>query len=55
MESREVLALARDSRCSAYDCEYVALAMHLDAPLVTMDKQLLKAFPKRAVELKRAG
>jgi len=55
VESREVLALARDSRCSAYDCEYVALAMHLDAPLVTMDKQLLKAFPKRAVELKRAG
>ena len=53
VESREVLALARDSRCSAYDCEYVALAMHLDAPLITMDKRVLKAFPKHAMELTR--
>ena len=53
VQSRQVLALAEDSRCSAYDCEYVALAMHLDVPLVTMDKQLLKAFPQHAIDLSR--
>lgn len=49
--SREVLELVRDSECSAYDCEFVALAARLDASLVTMDKKVLKAFPKRAVAL----
>ena len=37
VESRQVLALARDSGCSAYDCEFVALAAHLDTRLVTMN------------------
>lgn len=54
VESREVLALARDSRCTAYDCEYVALAVHLDTRLVTMDKQLIREFPKYVVELTTA-
>lgn len=54
VESREVLALARDSRCTAYDCEYVALARHLDTRLVTMDKQLIREFPKRVVALASA-
>ena len=40
----QVLRLSKDSGCSAYDCEYVALAQHLNVSLVTADKQLLKAF-----------
>ena len=51
VDSRLVLGLVRDSDCSAYDCEFVALAMTLGAKLVTMDTKLLKAFPKYAVAL----
>ena len=40
----QVLRLSKDSGCSAYDCEYVALAQYLNVSLVTADKQLLKAF-----------
>ncbi|MDF0642672.1 MAG: type II toxin-antitoxin system VapC family toxin [Nitrospira sp.] len=47
--SRHVLTLADQSGCSAYDCEFVALAQDLGAPLVTSDRQLLKAFPVVAV------
>ena len=54
VDSRSVLELVRDSDCSAYDCEFVALAAHLDARLVTMDEKVLKAFPKRAVSLDAA-
>lgn len=43
--SRQVLALANRSGCSAYDCEFVALAQDLEVPLVTTDRQILKAFP----------
>jgi predicted nucleic acid-binding protein len=51
VDARKVLELAIQSKCSAYDCEYVALAMDLDVPLVTADKQVLRAFPKTAVSL----
>lgn len=51
VDSRLVLELVRDSDCSAYDCEFVALAMTLGVTLVTMDAKLLKAFPKYAVAL----
>ena len=51
VDSSAVLELVRDSDCSAYDCEFIALAMTLDTKLVTMDKKLLRAFPKRAVAL----
>lgn len=50
--TQQVLELVRDSGCSAYDCEFVALAQTLGVPLVTMDSQLLKAFPKVARSLK---
>jgi len=51
VDSEAVLELVRDSDCSAYDCEFVALAVKLDTRLVTMDKKLLKAFPAHAVAL----
>jgi predicted nucleic acid-binding protein len=51
VDSRQVLELVRDSDCSAYDCEFVALAMTLGVKLVTMDAKLLKAFPKYATPL----
>lgn len=51
VNSRDVLELVRDSECSAYDCEFVALANKLETTLVTMDKKVLKAFPKYAVSL----
>lgn len=51
VDSTSVLELVRDSDCSAYDCEFIALAAKLGTRLVTMDKKLLKAFPGRAVAL----
>lgn len=49
----DVLRLARDSGCTAYDCEYVAVARDLGVPLVTLDAELLAAFPETAVSLER--
>ena len=43
--SHHVLSLAAQSGCSTYDCEFVALAQDLRVPLVTTDRQILKAFP----------
>ena len=54
VDSQSVLELVRESECSAYDCEYVALAMRLGVKLVTADGKLLKAFPKLAVPLPAA-
>ena len=54
MDSRLVLELVRDSDCSAYDCEFVALAMTLGVKLVTMDAKILRAFPKHAQALSTA-
>ena len=51
VDSKVVLELVRDSDCSAYDCEFIALAIKLQVKLVTMDAKLLKAFPNRAVSL----
>ncbi len=47
--SRHVLTLADRSGCSAYDCEFVALAQDLGIPLVTTDRQILKAFRSLAI------
>ena len=51
VDSLSVFELVRDSDCSAYDCEFIALAARLQTRLVTMDKKLLRAFPKRTVAL----
>jgi predicted nucleic acid-binding protein len=52
--SQQMLELVRDSDCSAYDCEFVALAKQLGVKLITMDSKLLKAFPKLALPLPAA-
>lgn len=52
MDSLSVLALAERSGCSAYDCEFAALAENLGTRLVTSDKKLQKAFPDVAVSAK---
>ena len=54
VDSLAVLELVRDSDCSAYDCEFIALAMQLKCKLVTMDGKLLRAFPMHAVSLAHA-
>lgn len=51
VDSPAVLELVRDSDCSAYDCEFVALARRLNTKLVTADRKLLRAFPGHAVKL----
>ena len=52
-QSALVLELVSQSDCSAYDCEFVALAMTLNVPFATADKQLLEAFPGRAIDFRR--
>jgi len=47
--SADVLALAAESGCSAYDCEFLALAKRHQTLLVTSDKKVLRAFPELAV------
>lgn len=49
VRSAHVLQLAERSGCSAYDCEFVAVAGDLAVPLVTADRQVLRAFPSIAV------
>ena len=47
--SQRVIQLAKDSGCSAYDCEFVSLAIDLGIFLITADRQVLKAFPEVAM------
>ena len=54
VDSRSVMLLVKDSDCSAYDCEFVALARQLGTALVTMDSKLLRAFPEIACALDAA-
>jgi len=50
---RTVLELASQTRASAYDCEYVALARALQVRLVTADVPLVKEFPETCVSLEQ--
>jgi predicted nucleic acid-binding protein len=45
-----VLELASASTCTAFDCEFVALAQELGVKLITSDKQILAQFPETAVD-----
>ncbi len=49
VNSTEVLALAAESGCSAYDCEFVSLAKSLNLKLITGDKKLVQTFPEIAM------
>ena len=51
LASRDVLDLVSNSDCSAYDCEFVCLAIKLNTRLVTADKKLLRDFPKHTISL----
>ncbi|VAW68299.1 hypothetical protein MNBD_GAMMA10-2842 [hydrothermal vent metagenome] len=45
ISSAHIMQLVQNSQCSAYDCEFIALAQYLDTPLITADKKILREFP----------
>ena len=49
VNSSDVLALASESGCSAYDCEFISLAKSLNLKLITSDKKLIQMFPEIAM------
>lgn len=51
VDSTAVMDLVAASACSAYDCEFVALAMQMGIPLVTENAALLRAFPDIAMTM----
>jgi predicted nucleic acid-binding protein len=51
VSSVEVLRLIGRSKCSAYDCEYVALAEYFGVRCVTSDKLILNQFPDKAISI----
>ncbi|MCI5190503.1 MAG: PIN domain-containing protein [Candidatus Electrothrix sp. AS4_5] len=51
VSSTDVLTLVDQSSCSAYDCEFVALAHTLETRLVTQDKKILREFPEIAMSV----
>jgi predicted nucleic acid-binding protein len=51
VSSKDILRLIDRSKCSAYECEFVALAQETNVQLLTMDRQILGEFPKIAVSL----
>jgi predicted nucleic acid-binding protein len=55
VQSDAVLQLAKTSGCSAYDCEFIAVAQDLGIRLFTADKGLRAAFPEIARALPAAA
>lgn len=49
VESEEVFPLIQKSSCSAYGCEFVALALRFNMHLITYDKKIINEFPDVAV------
>ena len=47
--SSQVLRCVAESKCSAHDCELVALSRELGTPLGTTDRRLVKTLPGEAV------
>lgn len=51
LNSIDILKLVKNSSCSAYDCEFVALAQELETTLVTADKKIISEFPDIATSI----
>ncbi len=51
IQSIGIMQLVNTSSCSAYDSEFVALALYLGVPLVTEDKKMQREFPDTALSL----
>ncbi len=49
VKSSVIMKHVQKSTCSAYDLEFVCLAIEAGVKLVTMDKQILREFPSVAV------
>lgn len=49
VKSSDIMKNSMKSTCSAYDLEFVSLAIEAGIKLVTMDKQILREFPSIAV------
>ena len=50
-----IMQLFSSSKCSTYDCEFVALAEELGISLITLDKKILEKFPKHTLSLETFG
>ena len=50
-DTPRVLRLAAESKASAYDCEYIAVAEALAVAFVTSDGRLARRFPRQAKHL----
>lgn len=55
VNSTQVLKLAKESNCSAYDCEFITLAQEIRVPLITLDNNLLAKFPNETISLEIYG
>jgi predicted nucleic acid-binding protein len=49
----KALRLASQHNISAYDAQFVALAMELNVPYVTEDQEMLKSFPSIALSMQK--
>jgi len=49
VSSNVVLELMASSKCTSYDCEYVALAKEMNLTLITFDKEVVRDFPQIAL------
>lgn len=50
VSSGEIMDLVKLSGCSAYDCEFVHVALMRSVPLITFDQMVLSKFPDIAVD-----
>ncbi len=48
-----VITISANYKISAYDAQFVSLAMNLDIPLITQDNQLLEKFPDISQTMKQ--